>query len=109
MKICISCKIPKQLDDFHTDNRLKDRKKGKCKECYKNYLLIPSYKERRRKQSSNAIKKAKELLTDNYVIRQICHHNSLTPNEVRKYPELIETYKINILVNRKIKEYGKNK
>ncbi len=108
MKTCIICDIPKTLDNFHTDRRLKDGVKGKCKECYRLYLSIPAYKERRRRQSSEAIKRAKENLTDSYIIRQICHHNSLTPNDVRKYPELIKATKLVMITNRIIKD-EKNK
>jgi len=71
--------------------------------------LNPEFNKRRIRQSGEAIRRAKENLTDNYVIRQICHHNSLTPDEVRKYPELIETTKQLILTNRQIKNEKQNR
>jgi hypothetical protein len=37
MKICSKCKIEKPLNDFPNDNRYKNRKKSKCKECFNIY------------------------------------------------------------------------
>ncbi len=109
MKICIKCKTPKELTEFHSDSRLKDGKKGKCKQCYRDYLLIPKYKERRRRQSSEAIKRAKEKLTDSYVIRQIVHKTELSANDIKKYPELIKATRLVMITNRIIKNEKQNK
>ena len=108
MKVCIKCNIPKELNKFHTDNRLKFGVKGKCKECYKKYYLSEDYKKRRNRQSGESIRRSKDNLTDNYIIRQLCHHNNLTPNDIRKFPELIETKRQVILTNKIIKDERRN-
>lgn len=101
LKMCLKCKIPKPKTNFHTDNRLKCGVKSKCKECYRDYLKNPQYVQRRIRQSGESIRRAKANLTDNYVIRQLCHHNELTPDDIRKYPELIEA-KRQIMITKKI-------
>ena len=107
-KICIKCETPKKLEDFDRDIRLKCGRKGKCKLCYRDYLLIPSFIERRKRQYKESVNRNKEKLTDNYVIRQIVHHTNLKPDIIRLYPELIQTQRTLILINRKLKENGKN-
>ena len=109
MKICLKCKIPKQKSEFHTDNRLKCGVKSKCKECYRDYLRIPEYVQRRVKQAGESIKRSREKLTDSYVIRQLCHHNELTPDDIRKYPELIEATRQIMITNKIIKDEQKSK
>lgn len=101
---CIKCKLPKPKSEFHTDNRLKIGIKSKCKECYRDYLKIPEYTQRRIRQSGESIRRSKDALTDNYIIRQICHHNELTPEDIRKYPELIKA-KRQIMITNKIIKY----
>lgn len=102
-KKCIKCGITKPIDSFFVDRRLKDGHFGRCKECCKLWVQSKEVKARRVKQSSGYMKRSKELLTDNYIVRQICHHNELTPDEVRKYPELIEAKRQLIIINRIIK------
>ena len=109
LKMCLKCKIPKPKSDFHTDNRLKSGVKGKCKECYRDYLKIPEYIQRRIRQSGESIRRSKEKLTDNYVIRQLCHHNELNPDDIRKYPELIEAKRQIMITNKIIKDEQKSK
>jgi hypothetical protein len=104
LKMCLKCKVHKSKSDFHTDNRLKCGVKSKCKECYREYLTIPEYASRRARQSSESIKRSKEKVTDNYVIRMLCHHNELTPDDIRKLPELIAIKKQIIITNRIIKD-----
>jgi len=36
-KICKKCKIEKELEKFHKDNRTKDRREVSCKDCKKKY------------------------------------------------------------------------
>lgn len=108
-KKCIICNEEKDLAYFHTDNRLKDKKKGKCKECYKVYQLNPDYKSRRNRQSSESIKRSKQRLTDNYVARQIVHKTSLSVNDIRQYPELIEATRILMITNKIVKNEKKSK
>lgn len=107
-KVCIKCKEEKDIDEFFVDRRLKDGHFGRCKECCKEWVESDEVKARRVRQSGDSIKRSKDKLTDNYVIRQICHHSNLTPNDVRKYPQLIETKRQIILTNRVIKN-EKNK
>ncbi len=107
-KICIRCDTEKDIDDFYADKRLKDGHFGRCKECSKDWVASKEVKARRCRQSGESIKRSKEKLTDNYVIRQLCHHNDLTPNDIRKYPELIETTRTVILTNRIIKYEKEN-
>ncbi len=109
LKICLKCKIPKQKSEFHTDNRLKCGVKGKCKECYRDYLEIPEFVKRRIRQSTESIKRSKEKLTDNYIIRQLCHHNNLVPDDIRKYPELIKAKREIMIINKTINDERKSK
>ena len=106
---CTSCGLLKEPNCYHTDNRLKSGKKSKCKDCYRLYLNNPNYVARRIRQSGESIKRAKDKLTDNYVIRQLCHHNDLTPDDIRKFPELIEAKRQIILTNRIIKNEKNSK
>lgn len=100
---CNTCLIPKNFSEFHTDSRLKSGIKSKCKDCYRLYYLSAEYRQRRVRQSGESIRRGRDKLTDNYVIRQICHHNNLTPDDVRKFPELIKAQRQVILTNRIIK------
>ena len=107
-KICIKCEIPKPITDFFVDRRLKDGRFGRCKECSKLWVQSKEVKARRLKQSGESIRRSRDKLSDNYVIRQLCHHNDLTPDDIRKYPKLIEATRQVILTNRIIKD-EKNK
>ena len=107
-KKCIKCLNVKLIKEFHTDNRLKDKHKGRCKLCTNEFLLYPGVREKRLLNSSRSLKKAKENLTDNYVVRALCHHNDLTPNQIRELPKLIEITKIVMLTNRIIKNEKNN-
>ncbi len=108
-KTCLKCNIPKQKSEFHTDNRLKCGVKGKCKECYRDYLKITEFVERRIRQSGESIRRSKEKLTDNYVIRMLCHHNNLVPDDIRRFPELIKTKRDIMIINKTINDERKSK
>lgn len=108
-KVCIKCEVEKDVNDFFRDRRLKDGRFGRCKECSKEWVACIEVKARRVEQASASLQRSKEILTDNYVVRQICHHNSLTPDDVRKYPELIKAKKVLMLTNRIIKNEKANK
>lgn len=107
-KTCIKCKIEKDINDYFVDRRLKDGHFGRCKECSKKWVESKEVKARRVKQSGESIRRSRDKLTDNYVIRQLCHHNDLTPDDIRKYPKLIEAKRQVLLTNRIIKD-EKNK
>lgn len=109
LKKCIKCGIEKPLDSFYRDRRLSDGRFGRCKVCTKEWVVSTEVKARRVRQCKNSLDKGKESLSDNYVIRQICHHNSLTPDEVRQYPELIKTYRELMITNRTIRDERKNR
>ena len=104
LKICIKCKVPKSTTEFYVDNRLKDGHKGRCKLCCSEFLEREGVRERRLKQGSESIKRSKEKVTDNYVVRMLCHHTELTPDDIRKLPELIAIKKQIIITNRLIKD-----
>lgn len=107
-KVCIKCEIEKDIDDFFRDRRLKDGRFGRCKQCSKEWVASREVKARRVEQGLSYMQNAREQLTDNYIIREICHHNSLTPDDVRKYPELIKAKRAVILTNRIIKNEKRN-
>lgn len=104
MKQCIKCKETKPFKDFFKDRRLKDGYMGRCKLCAKLWVASPEVKKRRNRQCKESIQKAKKQLTDSYVIRQLCHHAEIRPEDVRQLPELIEAKRTIMLVNRIIKD-----
>ena len=132
-KKCPKCDIVKSVDEFHryfSKARNKYRVGNYCKECacitskqrvkiyYQNnteerkayakkYRENPKNKEKiniaRRKIKARWIKQ----LNDNYVVDLASKSLKMSITEIRQHPEIIEAYRNNLKLKRKIKEYGK--
>ena len=69
---------------------------------YEEYL---EYKKTRRQRADVNRKKQRDVLTDNYVKNLLVKRTKMKTEHVNNFTTLIETYKINLLLKRKI--YGK--
>lgn len=48
LKVCVKCKLEKEIDEFHNDKNYADGHKTICKECVSKYNKVPANKERQR-------------------------------------------------------------
>lgn len=92
------------------DKRNKDGFQNKCNDCLnekrrERYSFNPEkYKKRQKKYNSYALKKAKKHIkeiSDTYVISELKRGTSLTTEDIRKFPELIEV-KRQIIKNKRL-------
>jgi hypothetical protein len=54
------------------------------------------------------IRRRKEI-KDNYAVELLKQRTKLTAKDIRKYPELIETYRLQLKLKRKLREQNKSK
>jgi hypothetical protein len=97
MKICKTCK--QENKTFGKDKRAPDGMQRECNDCInerrrKKYLENPTkYKERQKKYNKYALQKAKKHIleiSDTYVIAELKRGTTLTTNDIKKFPQLIE-------------------
>lgn len=95
------------------DKRNKDGLQNKCNKCVnskrrKAYELNPThYRERQKKYNGYALKNAKrnvEILSDFYIIAELKRGTSLTTEDIKKHPELINVKRQIIINKRKVRD-----
>lgn len=91
------------------DKRNKDGLQNKCNDCLnkirrQKYAANPEpFRTRQKKYNNYALQKAKKHISDisdTYVISELKRGTSLTTEDIRKYPELIETKRQIIKIKR---------
>lgn len=99
MKQCYRCGDNKEESCFGKDSRNKDGLQATCNSCvnkrrqelYKQNSQ--KYRERQKKYNDYALEKAKKHIrevSDTYVIAELKRGTTLTAEDIRKIPELIE-------------------
>lgn len=113
-KKCNKCNQDKSISEFGKDSRNKDGLQGRCKKCQnerrrERYATDPVHrvktKERQKKYNSYALTKAKRHvseISDTYVIAELKRGTSLSTEDIRKYPELIEA-KRQVIKNKRLR------
>jgi hypothetical protein len=112
-KICNKCLNNKSLSEFGNDKRNKDGKQGRCYSCCNDvrnmkYLKCNHYRDKERKRqkkySKSSLERAKKHiknLSDFYIIKELKRGTNLKTEDIKKYPEMIET-KRQIIKNKRL-------
>lgn len=88
MKKCIKCGQEKPLVDFYNDRRRSDKKQSKCKDCERTVQKLD-----------------RDNLSTNYVMGLILKKSiRLDRTTLKQYPELVETEKALLKLNRLIRQ-----
>ena len=130
-KVCPKCKIEKPVEEFgfyFSKARNKQRVQNYCKSCgkvdkkkrakeyyQKNKEQKKAYAKKYRKENPEKIKKLSAYFTKKYRVElKECYvaefaAKSLkcSTKEIHENPELLEAYRNNMLLKRKIRGYGK--
>jgi hypothetical protein len=113
MKICKNCGL---TGVFGKDKRAPDGYQRVCNDCTnirrkELYKLNPekfrTYQEKYNKKSLIRMKKHCQDISDTYVISELKRGTNLNSNDIRKFPELIET-KRQIIKNKRLCRILKN-
>jgi hypothetical protein len=67
VRVCIKCKLEKNIEDFAKDSRCSSGRRGKCKKCHTEYM-IEYYKKNKDKRD------AKNKMNTKYVAPWKRHH-----------------------------------
>ena len=114
-KKCTKCHITKHADFFYRNKAKKDGRQSHCKEChnevtkkwrkanpdkYSKYNCSPRRNEEMKLKSKIRSRKHRHDLYDSYVRYVMTHNTDLNPEDVTK--EMVELYKINLKIKRKL-------
>ena len=122
-KRCPICETEKKVSEFHSyfsKPRNKTRTGNYCKSCaktesnrrakehyQKNKSKKKDYAKRYRKENQDKLKNRRESLEDGYVADKAAKSLKCSTKEIHENPELLEAYRNNMKLKRKIRNYGK--
>lgn len=129
MKICTKCRVEKGLNEFNKNSKFLDGHEYRCRQCSrimftqyhkenrtklnlynKKYRLlnqkkIKNWRKKHPESAKKTNKRCHDELRTSYIV-WIIHQSfpELTNSEIRKYPELIESYRQQIKIKRLLKQ-----
>lgn len=95
-KSCTGCKEIKNINKFYKRSSTSHLYKSKCIECLKK-IDLSGYKAKYKKKQI-------EQASDVYILEILRIKTGLKTSELRKYPKLIESQRIQLLTNRILKK-----
>lgn len=109
-RICNKCGQPKNIEEFRyykSGNRLTYYRRGRCADCKKKetrdnnrkHRMKYSNPEQRKRKEKNRIKNLSEC----YMVKTLKTRFGISRKTIRQYPELIESYRMQIKTKRLLK------
>ena len=114
-KTCTKCKSVKDISMFFRNKYKTDGRQSHCKVChnkvtkkwrennpdkYSKYNCSPKRNKAMRKKSKMRSRKHRHDMSDGYIRYVMTHHTDLKPEDITD--EMIEIYKLNLKIKRKL-------